>query len=50
MVFDLGVQGFGILLICSLVFGVIAQVTLGGGTTHGCGSSGPSPGSWAVSG
>lgn len=33
MVFDLGVQGFGILLVSSLVFGAAAQVILGRGTT-----------------
>jgi hypothetical protein len=34
VVFDLGVQGIGILLVSSLVFGVVAQLLLGRGTTH----------------
>lgn len=34
MSFDLGLQGLGILLGISLLFGVIAQVVLGRGTTR----------------
>ena len=34
MQFDLGVQGLGILIAVSLVFGVLAQVVLGRGTTR----------------
>jgi hypothetical protein len=34
MVLDLGMQGFGILLITSLLFGGVAQLVLGRGTTR----------------
>ena len=34
MQFDLGLQGLGILVAVSLVFGVVAQVVLGRGTTR----------------
>lgn len=34
MEIDLGIQGFGILLISSLVFGGVAQLLFGRGATH----------------